>query len=68
MAMEPEWGKSDVINFTVGCFRALDYAHGRQMAHMRMDLPLHICGEDRHAKTDVCLVDHEQNNNILLIV
>ena len=34
-----------------------------------MDLQLLICGENRHAKTDVCIVDHSQNNfDILLLV
>ena len=32
-----------------------------------MDLPLLICGEERHAKTDVCIVDRSQNNILLFV-
>ena len=30
-------------------------------------MPLFICGEERHAKTDVCLVDRSQNDILLLV-
>jgi hypothetical protein len=32
-----------------------------------MDLPLHICGEQRHAKTDVCIMDVAQDCCLLLV-
>ena len=32
-----------------------------------MDLPLLVCGEDRYAKTDVCIVDRLQNDILLLV-
>ena len=38
-----------------------------QLARTRVDLPLLICGEERHAKTDVCIVDHSQNDILLLV-
>lgn len=34
---------------------------------MQMELPLFICGENRHAKSDVCIVDLPPIN-ILLVV
>jgi hypothetical protein len=37
------------------------------VARTRMDLPLLICGESRHAKTDVCIIDRSQNNILLLV-
>ena len=38
------------------------------MARTQVDLSLLICSENRHAKTDVCIVDCSQNDTILLIV
>ena len=29
--------------------------------------PLLICGENRHAKTDVCILDRSQNDILLLV-
>ena len=36
---------------------------------MGKDVPLFICGECqwRHAKPNICIVDHDQNNTMLLI-
>jgi hypothetical protein len=65
LAMIPKEGKTAVVDFTVAIFRALDYVHRERLARTRVDLPLLICGENRHAKTSVCLVDQ---NNILLLV
>jgi hypothetical protein len=65
--MIPKEGKTAVVDFTVAIFRALDYVHWERLACRRVDLPLLICGENRHAKTSVCLVDHSQNNILLLV-
>jgi hypothetical protein len=35
------------------------------MTRTRTDIPLLICGEERHAKTDVCIVD---SDDILLLI
>jgi hypothetical protein len=43
------------------------YINGYRFARTRKNLPLLICGEWRHVKTDVCLVDRQQGS-ILLIV
>ena len=34
---------------------------------MRMDLVLLICGENRHTKTDVCIIDQSHNDILLLV-
>lgn len=34
----------------------------------RLNLPFRICGKHRRAKTDICLVDYDQNHRILLVV
>ena len=67
LAMIPERGKAAVIDFTVQLFKDLGYVHRERLAHRRMDLPLFICGEDRNARADVCIVDHSQNSIHLLV-
>ncbi|KAI0274229.1 hypothetical protein BGY98DRAFT_995401 [Russula aff. rugulosa BPL654] len=68
-AMTPEGGKSAVIDFVFRLFRPLGYVHLGQYAHKRVDLPLSICGENRHAETSVCIINHSQeSNHIVLLV
>ncbi len=67
LAMIPEKGETAVDDFTVELFKSLGYVHRERVARTRADLPLLICGENRHAKTDVCIVDRTQND-ILLVV
>lgn len=62
-------GESAVDDFAVDLFKALGYVKRDRVARTRkhisfLDL---ICGEWRHVRTDVCLVDRQQNN-ILLVV
>jgi len=65
--MSPRSGESAVDNFAAGLFRALGYAKRNRVARTRRDLSLLICGEFRHAQTDVCIVDHDQNDILLLV-
>ncbi|KAH8992440.1 hypothetical protein EDB92DRAFT_568786 [Lactarius akahatsu] len=69
LAMEPvrtgSAEESAVDDFAVHLLTLLDYAPRPKMASTRTDIPLKICGEIRHAKTDVCIVD---SNNILLLI
>ena len=67
-AMDPELGESAVIDFTVEIFQALDFVRRGRLACRRMGLRLSICGEDRHAKLDVCLMDRSQKNDFVLVV
>jgi len=57
---------SAVDDFAAGFFRALGYAKHNRVARTRRDLSLLICGEFRHAQTDVCIVDRD-HNDILLV-
>ncbi|SRR5260221_4503974 len=66
MAMSPRSGESAVDDFAAGFFRALGYAKHNRVARTRRDLSLLICGEFRHAQTDVCIVDRD-HNDILLV-
>jgi hypothetical protein len=66
LAMDPELGESAVIDFTVEIFQALDFVRRGRLACRRMGLRLIICGEDRHAKIDVCLMDRSQKNDMFL--
>ncbi len=67
MAMSPRSGESAVDDFAAGLFRALGYAKRNRVARTRRDLSLLICGEFRHAQTDVCIVDRDQNDILLLV-
>jgi hypothetical protein len=57
--------ESAVDDFAVMLLRALGYNGRGRVLRTRKDLPLIICGENRHAKTDVCIIDQ---NEILLLV
>ena len=68
LAMVPaDFEESAVDDFAVCLFWALRYTSGHRIARTRKDIPLFICGEWRHAKTDVCLLDRLQNNIMLLV-
>ncbi|KAF8546111.1 hypothetical protein OG21DRAFT_1502060 [Imleria badia] len=59
--------ESAVDDFAVELFRLLGYVGRRRYARTRKDLPLPICGETRHAKTDVCIIDRLRNHILLLV-
>ena len=67
MANAPRPGESAVNGFAAVLFRALGYAKRNRVARTRKDLTLLICGEFRHAQTDVCIIDREQNDILLLV-
>ncbi|KAH9036540.1 hypothetical protein EDB85DRAFT_1862127 [Lactarius pseudohatsudake] len=58
---------SAVDDFTVELLKRLGYVKRNRVAHTHMDVSLHICGETKHAKTLICLVDHLTNDICLLI-
>ncbi|KIJ47466.1 hypothetical protein M422DRAFT_28800 [Sphaerobolus stellatus SS14] len=64
MAMPPN-EESAVDDFAVALLRACGYIRRGRVARTRKDINLFICGENRHAKTDVCILD---DNEILLLV
>jgi hypothetical protein len=57
--------ESAVDDFAFLLLRALNYNARGRVLRTRKDIPLVVCGENRHAKTDVCVVDQ---NEILLLV
>ena len=67
LALIPDQGETAVNDFTVELFKILGYVRRHRLARTRVDLPLLICGKERHAKTDVCIVDRSQNNILLLV-
>ncbi|PPQ91613.1 hypothetical protein CVT25_012794 [Psilocybe cyanescens] len=67
LAMLRSSGESAVDDFVVELLRHTGYVHRNRVACTRKDLPLLICGEWRHAKTDVCIVDRRQNDILLLV-
>jgi len=67
LAMIPEKGETAVNDFAVELFKAIGYVRRERVARTRVDLSLLICGENRHAKTDVCIIDRSQNDILLLV-
>src|SRR5438270_1492062 len=67
LAMIPEMGETAVDDFAVELFKVTGYVHRHRVARTRAYLPLFICGEQKHAKTDVRIVDRAQNDILLLV-
>jgi hypothetical protein len=66
LAMDPVLDEeSAVVDFAVCLLTLLGYVPRSKMTRTRVDIPLTICGEQCHAKTDVCVVDED---DILLLV
>lgn len=57
--------ESSVVDFAVHLLTLLGYVPRTRMARTRSDTPLVVCGEQRHAKTDVCIVD---SDDVLFLV
>jgi hypothetical protein len=57
--------ESAVDDFAVVLLRALGYTRRGRVLRTRKDIPLIICGENRHAQTDVCILDEHE---IILLV
>ncbi|KAI0708812.1 hypothetical protein C8T65DRAFT_206141 [Cerioporus squamosus] len=51
--------ESAVTDFVVALFRVIRYTgrHAGRIARTRKDLRFWVCGKERHAKTDVCVLD-----------
>jgi hypothetical protein len=58
------FGESAVVDSAVHSLTLLGYFLRTRMARTRADIPLTICGQDSHAKTDVFIVD---SDDILLL-
>ncbi|KAF9471173.1 hypothetical protein BDN70DRAFT_978410 [Pholiota conissans] len=67
LAMVPSPEDSAVDDFAVKLFNTLGYVRRHRVARTRKDIPLLICREWRHSKTDVCILDREQNDITLLL-
>jgi len=67
LTMIPDQNETAVDDFAAQLLRFLGYARRNRVARTQVDLPLLICGENRNAKTDVCIVDRSQNEVILLV-
>ncbi|KIL59137.1 hypothetical protein M378DRAFT_275214 [Amanita muscaria Koide BX008] len=66
LAMNPVPAEEFAVDdFAVHLLTLLGYVPRTRMARTRADIPLTICGQECHAKTDVCIVD---SDDILLLV
>ncbi|KAJ7806257.1 hypothetical protein B0H14DRAFT_3091411 [Mycena olivaceomarginata] len=65
LAMLPVDAEESAVNdFAVLLLQGLGYLPVGRVIRTRKDIPLVICGENRHAKTDVCIID---DGGILLV-
>ena len=67
MVEDPVREEAPVNDFAVQLLRTLHFSLGRRICHVGKDLHLIISGERRHAKPDICIVDHNQHNTLPLI-
>lgn len=67
LAMIPKTGETAVNDFTVELFKTIGYVRRERVARTRVDLRFIVCGEVRHVKADVCIVDRPQNDILLLV-
>jgi len=58
--------ESAVVDFTKQLLQTIGYCSRGRILRSRKDIPLCICGMWTHAKTDVCIMD--QDDDILLLV
>ncbi|KAK0464768.1 uncharacterized protein EV420DRAFT_1062917 [Desarmillaria tabescens] len=62
---EPE--DSAVVDFTVAFFHCLGYIHRPRAIRTRKELRFLICGETKCAKPDICILNRDTNDIILLV-
>jgi len=66
LAMDPVPAEESAVDdFAVHLLSLLGYVPRTRMLRTRADIPLVVCGEQSHAKTDVCIVD---SDDILLLI
>ncbi|KAK0468586.1 hypothetical protein IW261DRAFT_1372952 [Armillaria novae-zelandiae] len=66
LAMNPVPAQESAVDdFTIELLRTLGYARRPRVTRSRLDIPFFICGEQHHARTDVCIVD---STEILLLI
>lgn len=65
MPTEPE--ESAVDDFAVALFHSLGYIHRPRAIRTRKELRFFTCGEVKHAKPDVCIINRDANDIILLV-
>lgn len=61
LAMGPGDAEPSVDLFAIKLLERIGYTNLFRQLVLRKDQPLHICGETRHAKTDVALVTYDPN-------
>ncbi|KAH9081500.1 hypothetical protein EDB83DRAFT_550814 [Lactarius deliciosus] len=59
--------ESAVVDFATHLLTLLDYVPRTRMARTHTDIPLAICGQDHYANADVCVVDSDSDDTLLLI-
>ncbi|KAK2459785.1 hypothetical protein APHAL10511_008217 [Amanita phalloides] len=65
MPSEPQ--ESAVDDFAVALFHSLGYIRRPRAIRTRMELRFFTCGKFKYAKPDVCIIDRDQNDIILLV-
>ena len=65
--MPPDPEESAVVDFAVPLFTSLGYPNRPRAVRTREELPLFVCGEHKYAKPDICIIDRNSNDVILLV-
>ena len=69
LAMYPvSAGETALNDFTVELLRQLSYVKRNRIAHTQKDIPHLVCGEWRHTRNDICLLDCLNDWEILLLI
>jgi len=56
-----------VDDFNITLLHRLHYIPVNHVVTARTDLRLHICGQYKHAKTDICIIDRSHNDTIIFV-
>ncbi|PCH33417.1 hypothetical protein WOLCODRAFT_111788 [Wolfiporia cocos MD-104 SS10] len=68
LAMMPSGPEESAVNdFVVALFHSLGYVHRPRAIRTRKQLRFFICGKVNDAKPDVCIIDRDTNDIILLV-
>ncbi|KAJ6465496.1 hypothetical protein C8R47DRAFT_1154835 [Mycena vitilis] len=59
--------ESSVIDFAVVLLHAVGYVHRPRITRTRLDLRLLVCGENKVARSDVCIFDRRTDGIVLLV-
>jgi Uma2 family endonuclease len=68
LAMMPDKPEDSAVDdFAMALFHSLEYMHRPRAIRTRKELRFFTCGEVKYAKPDVCIINRDANDIILLV-